>query len=230
MFLKDLPRDIDVGLVTFAFSSQVVQAATRDREPLVAAINGFRLQIGTAIGSAIVVCLSELFPDQGISLEEMTFGKKPKGRSLDDAAKPPPKPFTPVAPGSYKTAAIILLSDGRRTTGVDTLEAAKMAADRGVRIYVVGLGTVDGVASAEGSMPIYMKLDEPTLREIARMTGGEYFYAGTAEKLRDVYGTLGSKLQVQTRETELSALLAIVAALFALTAAFLSLRWSARIA
>ena len=86
-----------------------------------------------------------------------------------------------MAPGSYNSAAIILLSDGRRTTGIDTLEAAKMAADRGVRIYVVGLGTVDGTASWGEFMSIYMQLDEPTLREVARMTGGEYHHAGTAE-------------------------------------------------
>ena len=58
-----------------------------------------------------------------------------------------------MAPGSYNSAAIMLLSDGRRTTGVDTLEAAKMAADRGVRIYVVGLGTVDGAAARGEGWP-----------------------------------------------------------------------------
>lgn len=231
LFLKDLPRGIEVGLVTFAATSQVVQAATLDREPLIRAINNFRLQIGTAVGSAIVVCLAELFPDHGISLEEMTFGKKPQGRSLDDKDKPPSKEFAAVAPGSHKSAAIILLSDGRRTMGVDTLEAAKMAADRGVRIYVIGLGTVDGVTSAEGSsLPIYMQLDEPTLREIARMTGGEYHYAGTAEKLRSVYQNLGSTVQVQTRESELSGPLALLAALVAFAAAMLSLLWFRRVA
>ena len=231
LFLKDLPLGIEVGLVTFASTSQVAQKATLDREPLVRAINNFRLQIGTAVGSAIVVCLAELFPDHGINLEEMTFGKKPQGRSLDEPGKPPPKEFTPVAPGSYKSAAIILLSDGRRTMGVDTLEAAKMAADRGVRIYVVGLGTVDGVASAEGGgLPIYMRLDEPTLREIARMTGGEYHYAGSAEKLRSVYQNLGSTVQVQTRETELSGPLALLAALVAFAAAMLSVLWFRRVA
>src|SRR6185369_7393569 len=111
-----------------------------------------------------------------------------------------------------KSAAIILLSDGRRTTGVDTLQAAKMAADRGVRIYVVGLGTVNGDAATMEGMPIYLQLDEPTLREVARMTGGEYHYAGTAEKLRSVYENLGSRLQVQTREIELAGPLALVAA------------------
>jgi Ca-activated chloride channel family protein len=187
------------------------------------------MQMGTAVGDAIVLCLAELFPEQGIALGDMTFGSRPRGRSLDEKAKPSPKQVTPVAPGSFDSAAIILLSDGRRTTGVDTLEAAKMAADRGVRIYVVGLGTVDGDTATPDGMAIYMKLDEPTLREVARMTGGEYHHAGTAENLRSVYQNLGSRLQVQTRETELTAVLAIVAAILVLAAACLSLRWFGRV-
>ena len=229
LFLGDLPKNIEVGLVTFAASSQVVQRATLDRASLVAAIDAFQMQYGTAVGNAIVVCLSELFPDHGIDVGEMTFGNKPRGRSLDDAMKPPLKQVPPVAPGSYNSAAIILLTDGRRTTGVDTLEAAKMAADRGVRIYVVGLGTVDGAVSWGEGMSIYLQLDEPTLREVARMTGGEYHYAGTAEKLRSVYENLGSRLQVQPRETELSGLLALISAMFALAAAGLSVLWFGRI-
>jgi Ca-activated chloride channel family protein len=228
-FLRDLPRDIEVGLVTFAGSSQVAQRATLDRASLVAAIDAFQMQVGTAVGNAIVQCVAELFPDHGLDVGEMTFGSKRHGRSLDDKDKPAPKQITPVAPGSYKAAAIILLSDGRRTTGVDTLVAAKLAADRGVRIYVVGLGTVAGDAATREGLPIYMQLDEPTLREVARMTGGEYHHAATAEMLRGVYGQLGSRLQVQTRETELSGLLALVSAAFALAAAGLSVLWFGRV-
>ena len=102
-----------------------------------------------------------------------------------------------------------------------------MAADRGVRIDVVGLGTVDGAAMPEG-MPIYLQLDEPTLREVARMTGGEYHHAGTAEKLRIVYQNLGSRMQVQTRETELAPVLALVAATLVLVAGALSVIWFGR--
>ncbi|ROZ64848.1 VWA domain-containing protein [Ramlibacter sp. WS9] len=230
LFLRDLPRNIEVGLVTFAGSSQIAQRATLDRALLVEAINGFQMQMGTAVGSSIVQCLAELFPDHGIDVGDMVFGSKRQGRSLDDRAKPPPKQIEPVAPGSYNSAAIILLSDGRRTTGIDTLVAAKMAADRGVRIYVVGLGTVDGEAFSAEGMPMYLRLDEPTLREVARMTGGEYHHADTAERLRSVYETLGSRLQVQTRETELAGPLALIAALLAGAAAVLSLIWFRRIA
>ena len=188
------------------------------------------MQVGTAIGSAIVVCLAELFPGHGIDLGEMTFGSRHKTRPLNPSEKAPPTPFTPVAPGSYDSAAIILLSDGRRTTGVDTLKAAKMAADRGIRIYVVGLGTPDGHLAAGEGMAIYLQLDEPTLREVARLTGGEYYHAGTAEDLRSVYQNLGSRLQMQTRETELTGLLAMVAAILLVAGATLSLLWFGRVA
>ncbi len=234
MFLRELPRNIDVGLVTFAGSTQVAQQATLDRAALVSAIDAFQMQIGTAVGNAIVMCLSELFPEHGINVEEMTFGPRSGARSIRDFngrernGKPETRPFTPVAPGSYDSAAIILLSDGRRTMGVDTLEAAKMAADRGVRIYVVGLGTPDGHATMDEGMAIYLKLDEPTLREVAQLTGGEYHHAGTAEMLNSVYRQLGSRLQTQTRETELTGLLALAAAALVAAAAFLSMLWFGR--
>ena len=231
LFLSELPKKVEVGLVTFAGSSQVAHTATLDRPALVAAIDNFQMQTGTAVGSAIVSSLIELFPDHGINLEELTFGAyKPRGRSLDeDKNKPPPKQITPVEPGSYDAAAIILLTDGRRTTGVDTLEAAKMAADRGVRIHVIGLGSVNDAAAMPEGMPIYLQLDEPTLREVARMTGGEYHQAGTAEALRSVYENLGSRVQVQTRETEVSALLALLSAGLALAAGVFSLVWFRRV-
>jgi Ca-activated chloride channel family protein len=229
VFLQNLPKEIEVGIVTFAGSSQVAQRATLDREVLVKSIDGFQMQFGTAIGNAIVQCLAELFPDQGIDIGEMTFGSQRKGRSLDEKPKTTPKQVAPVAPGSYKSAAIILLSDGRRTTGIDTLTAAKMAADRGVRVYVVGLGTVDGAQAMPEGMSIYLQLDEPTLREVARMTGGEYLHAGTAEKLRMVYENLGSRMEVETRETELTALLALAAAIVMVIAGFLSLAWFRRV-
>jgi Ca-activated chloride channel homolog len=230
-FLGAAPPNVEVGLVTFAGTAQVAQQATVDRPSLVAAIDAIQMQYGTAIGSAIVVSLAELFPGQGIDVGEMTFGPRRSARSLGEkATKPPLQPVNPVAAGSYTSAAIILLSDGRRTTGVDTLAAAKMAADRGVRIHVIGLGTVDGHAMMGEGMAIYLQLDEPTLRQVAQMTGGEYHHAGTAEALRSVYQNLGSTLQLSRRQTELTALLALLAALLLAAGAGLSVGWFGRVA
>ena len=169
-FLKELPRHVKVGIVAFAGSAQVVQPVTLSREDLNVAIDKFQLQRATAIGSAIVVSLAELFPDAGIDVGAMTYGReRPRGVPLDKelAAKGEVKEFTPVALGSYDSAAIILLTDGQRTTGVDTLEAAKMAADRGVRVYTVGIGTVDGETIGFEGWSMRVRLDEETLKAVA---------------------------------------------------------------
>ena len=229
VFLKELPRNVKVGIVTFAGTAQVVQPATLQREDLVAAIDKFQLQRGTAVGSGIVVALSELFPDHGLDVGEMTYGSGRRGKSIDEAPSRPKKEFVPVAPGSYTSAAIVLLTDGRRTTGVDPQEAAKMAADRGIRVYSVGLGTVNGEIPGFEGWSMYLKLDEPSLKAIANVTQAEYFYASDADALKTVYERLSTRLQVDKQETELSALLALAAAVLALGAAGLSLLWFNRL-
>ncbi len=231
-FLKELPRNVRVGIVAFAGTASVVQPSTLAREDLVAAIDKFQLQRGTAIGNGIVVSLAEIFPNAGISLDAMQNGRdRQRGVSLDQAGKDKDaKPaFVPVAPGSYTSAAIILLTDGQRTTGVDSLEAAKVAADRGIRVYTVGVGTVDGETIGFEGWSMRVKLDEETLKGIARTTQAEYFYAGTAADLKKVYETLSSRLAVEKKETEISGLMALVAAALALLSAGLSLAWFNRI-
>ena len=229
-FLAELPRSVRVGIVAFAGSAQVVQPPTLSREDLVAAIDKFQLQRATAIGSAIVVSLAELFPDEGIDLAAMTYGSgKPRGVAIDQTPKKAKKEFVPVAPGSYNSAAIILLTDGQRTTGVDTMEAAKMAADRGVRIYTVGVGTVDGETIGFEGWSMRVRLDEATLKAVALQTQAEYFYAGSAETLKKVYEKLSSRLTVEKKETEIAGLLALVAAVLAISSAALSLLWFNRI-
>lgn len=233
-FLAELPRHVKVGIVAFAGAAQVVQPVTLSREDLVTAIDKFQLQRATAIGSAIVVSLSELFPEQRISLTDMTYSRNtdpfaPRGRSLDQPRNTEEKAFQPVEPGSYGSAAIILLTDGQRTTGVDTAEAAKMAADRGVRVYTVGVGTVEGEVIGFEGWSMRVRLDEDTLKDVARTTKAEYFYAGTAENLKQIYQSLSSRLTVEKKETELAGLLALAAAALAIVAAALSLAWFNRI-
>ena len=229
-FLTDLPRQVKVGIVAFAGSAQLAQIPTLNREDLVSAIDRFQMQRGTAIGNGIVLSLATLFPDAGIDLAAMGYGReRPRAMAIDQAPKETKKEFVPVAPGSYGSAAIILLTDGQRTTGVDSIEAAKMAADRGVRIYTVGVGTVNGETLGFEGWSMRVRLDEETLKAIAQRTQGEYFYAGTAEDLKKVYQSLSSRLMIEKKETEISGLLALAAALLALASAGLSLLWFNRI-
>jgi Ca-activated chloride channel family protein len=224
---------VKVGIVAFAGSAQVVQAPTLNRDDLVAAIDKFQMQRATAIGSAIVVALSEVFPEQRLDLTQLTYGRNtdpfaPQGRAIEQP-RGEAKPFTPVPAGSYSSAAIILLTDGQRTTGVDTAEAAQLAADRGVRVYTVGIGTVDGEVIGFEGWSMRVRLDEDSLKYVAKVTQGEYFYAGTADNLKQVYQSLGTRLAVETRETEVSGLLALVAGVLMLLGASLSLMWYGRV-
>jgi len=228
-FIADLPRTVKVGVVAFAGSAQVAQLPTTNHEDLTAAIDSFQLQRGTATGNGLVMALSTLFPDAGIGIDDFAPQSTKKGVPIEQANKDPKKEFKPVAPGSYTSAAIIMLTDGQRTTGVDPLDAAKMAADRGVRVYTVGVGTVDGETIGFEGWSMRVRLDEDTLKAIANKTQAEYFYAGTAEDLKKVYNTLSSRLTVEKKETEVSSLFALAAAALALLAAGLSLLWFNRI-
>ncbi|AEG94312.1 VWA domain-containing protein [Ramlibacter tataouinensis] len=228
-FIAELPRHVKVGIVAFAGSAQVAQLPTTNREDLVTAIDRFQLQRATATGNAIVISLATLFPDQGIDLQAMQTGRERQRGFAIDGERKEKKEITPVAPGSYTSAAIIMLTDGQRTTGVDPIEAAKMAADRGVRVYTVGIGTVDGETIGFEGWSMRVRLDEEALKAVAQKTAAEYYYAGTAQDLKKVYNNLSSKLTVEKKETEISALFALAAAALALLSAGLSLLWFNRI-
>jgi Ca-activated chloride channel family protein len=229
-FIADQPASARIGVVSFAATASVVQPPTRNREEILAAIDRFQLQRGTAVGSGILVALKTIFPDVEVELH-------PSNPRQDSGRGPPPdKPGRPgqvapkaVPPGSYSEAAIILLTDGQTTTGPDPIEAARVAANRGVRIYTVGIGTANGEILASEGWSMRVRLDEQSLKTIADMTRGAYFYASDAAELKTVYESLNSRLSLESRQTEITALLAAAAALTALLAAFLSVLWFNRI-
>ena len=220
-FVEEYPADTRIGIVAFGATASLVQSPTQNREDLLAAIDRFQLQRGTATGSALYVALATLFPDAGIDLESLVF-KGGLQRYATPGPRQDPKPaaekkeFKPVQPGSYTSAAIILLSDGRRTTGPDPLDAAKMAAERGVKVYTVGFGTKEGAAIGFEGWSVYVRLDEETLKAIAEATRGEYFHAGTAADLKKVYQSLNAKLVLERKETEITFLFDAAAAVLLL--------------
>jgi Ca-activated chloride channel family protein len=224
-FVSKLPREVSVGVVSFAGTAALVQAPTTSREDVIKAIERFQLQRGTATGSGIILSLATLFPDDGIEIEEITGQRSFPDDGIGRRKARRPKP---VAPGSYNSAAIIMLTDGQRTTGPDPLDAAKMAADHGVRVYTVGVGTTQGEVIGFEGWSMRVRLDEETLKNVSLLTHGEYFYAGTAEDLMQVYAALGSRLVVERKETEITALFAGLGALLALAGAGLSLWWFGR--
>ena len=233
-FVNDLPARTRIGIVSFAATASVVQPPTSNREDILAAIDRFQLQRGTAVGSGILVSLKTLFPDADFDLRAGSMrGDAKKGSPLDPTPKKEKEKdkaaFTPVPAGSNSGAVIIVLTDGQTTVGPDPIDAARMAADRGIRVYTVGIGTTKGELIGAEGWSMRVRLDETSLKAIANVTQGEYFYAGTATELKKVYESLNSKLVFEKKETEITALVAGAAALFALLAAFLSVLWFSRI-
>jgi Ca-activated chloride channel family protein len=243
-FIEEQPRDVRIGVVAFAASALLVQAPTFVREDLFAAIDRLATQRATAIGSGILVSLKTLFPDgdfeisgsrggaggrDGMNMGGGTgggLGGVPLGSQPKDGEK---TPFQPVAPGSNGTSVVILLTDGQATTGPDPVEAARKSAERGVRIFTVGLGSTDGTVVNFGGRSARVQLDEETLQKIADVTHGSYFRASTANDLKTIYKSLNTQLIMETKKTEITAFFCAAAAVFAILAAGLSLLWFNRI-
>jgi Ca-activated chloride channel family protein len=233
-FINDQPHNVKIGIVSFAGTAAVVQPPTENREDLLAAIDRFQLQRATAIGSGILDSLKAIFPDVEFDLRasnpRVQAHDTGKGMSIDRNKGQPPKDGEKrVEPGSYQSAAIILLTDGQATTGPDPIEAARMAADRGVRVYTVGVGTVQGEIIGWEGWSMRVRLDEETLKTIANVTRGEYFYAGTAADLKKIYQGMNSRMVLQKQQTEITALFVAAAAAFVLLGAGLSLAWFNRL-
>lgn len=229
-FIAEASPKTRIGLVVFAGTAQLVQPPTDDREALIAAIDRMQLQRATATGSALIVSLATIFPEAGFDVSTAVLGRETRSSPIERKGQAEQKPVTkPVEPGSYNSAVIIMMTDGQRTTGPDPIDIAKLAAERGVRVYTVGFGTTKGEVIGFEGWSFRVRLDEDTLKQVALMTRGEYFYAGTAADLKKVYQSLNSRLAFEKRETEITAIVSAVAGFFTLLAGLLSLLWFNRI-
>lgn len=234
-FISEQPASTRVGIVAFAGTAMMVQQPTLDRGELTAAVDRFQLQQGTNIGSALLVSLQEIFPDADIIPGDDNPPPQDRSRrgralgQLDELPETEEEEFEPVEPGSYSNAAIILLTDGQSTTGPDPLEIAQIVADRGVRVFTVGLGTVEGETVGYGGMSMRVQLDEETLRRISEITHGRYFNVGSETELTEVYRELTSQFVMETQEMEITVFFAGVAAALMFVSALLSLLWFTRI-
>ncbi|MFA7665387.1 MAG: VWA domain-containing protein [Burkholderiaceae bacterium] len=247
-FIAAQPRSTRIGVVTFGGSAALIQPPTDDRTELLAALERFDFQRGTAVGSGLLVSLKTIFPEIEIDLSRRDPrpgagprsgasgarsgpGGVPGGTapSLPGTSSTPDTAAPTVPPGSYTSAVIILLTDGQTTTGPDPIAAAWMAAERGVRVYTVGVGTPNGEILVGDGWSMRVRLDEEALKAIAAITLGEYFHAGTAEDLKKVYESLTSQIALETGETEVTALFTAGAALLMILSALLSLIWFKRV-
>lgn len=231
-FVDQQPGQVRVGIVTASATASVVQSPTENRSDINKAIDRFQPQPGTALGSGLVMALITLLPESGIDAEKIISGDTSPRASWrrDWARQAEIDNFKPVPPGSNGSTAIVLLSDGQSNTGPELVEAAKLAAERGVRVYAVGVGTPEGTTLSAEGWSMRVRLDEGVLKKIATMTHGEYFRAGNAEDLKKIYRQLSARLVMgKGRTIELSAAFIALGALLALLGALVSMLRSNRI-
>jgi Ca-activated chloride channel family protein len=224
-FSRQLPDGVKVGVVAYGGTAHLVQAPTHDRDQVAGAIDRFQLQPGTAIGSGLVVALGTLFPEAGYDLGALMVRNRNPAYKTPQADEPPPR-----EPGSHETAAIVMLTDGQNTTGVDPIEAAWLAARHGVKVFTVGFGSPTGAIVSFNGWSMKVWLDEETLKQIAKLTRGEYFAAPSGADLMEIYDRLKSRLVVKQQKTEITVFFTLAAALLALLGVALSVRWFGRVA
>jgi Ca-activated chloride channel family protein len=225
-FIHSQRSNTQIGIVVFAGFAEIIQPPTRDQKALETAIRGLNVARRTAIGSGILKSLDAIAEvDESIPPSDLSFA--------GDAV-------TPVPPGTYAPHIIVLLTDGASNAGPWPLDAAQQAADRGIRVYTIGFGTDEGAPFAFCDAPFQGNffgggcgggggfrrgIDEVTLKEIAKLTGGEYYQAKSANELNDVFKSLPTYLITKRETTEISFAFSALGALLAGTAILLSMLW-----
>jgi Ca-activated chloride channel family protein len=218
-FVGEQREEILIGVVAFSDGGFTVQAPTDDRDAVLATINRLGPARGTSLGSGILAALKTLEgPEEEAPAE-----------SLTDLTPEPTATPTPVPAGVFAPAAIVLLSDGENTTDPDPLEAARGAADRGVRIHTVGIGSAEGITLEVEGFLVHTRLDEAMLRGIAELTGGTYYYAADEAELQTIYESLDTQLVIKSEKMEVTAIAAGLGMFLLLLGGLLSLLWFGRV-
>jgi Ca-activated chloride channel family protein len=235
-FVADQVKGTRIGIVAFAGFAELVMPPTTDKAKLTEVIDNLTTARGTVIGAATLKALDAI---AAVNPDVAPVGAEVDGTGGSAAPGTPP-------PGGYVPDIIVLLTDGANTRGISPLEAAQQAADRRVRIYTIGFGTTtptervctreqlgadvfgDGGFGGGGGPPRsqFLLIDEPTLRAVADVTGGEFYRAEDADQLRGVFAGLPHEIVLQHEQHEISVVFAIVGAVLAMGAVALSLAWN----
>ncbi len=202
-----------------------MQAPTGDQEAILSTISRLAPESGTSVANGILAALNLLATRNSQPTPHLYTDRTP----APPAAGATPAPLSAGPAGIRTPAAILLLTDGENNEDPDPLEAAQLAADRGVRIYTVGIGSAAGTTLEVNGFVVHTRLDEETLQQIARLTEGEYLNAGDEEELRAILDEVDLQLAVRPQEMEVTSLFAGASILALLAGAGLSLLWFSRV-
>jgi Ca-activated chloride channel family protein len=223
-----------IGIVAFAGFAAIIQTPTSDEAVLIEAIRSLTTARRTAIGSGILSAIDAIAEVDPTVARSVVPGRP--------GAAPPP-----VAPGEFASDIIVLLTDGASNTGPEPVDAARQAADRGLRVYTIGFGSVDGGGidpvcrrqfignepgggfgggfGGGGGGRFPRGIDEATLRQVADITHGAYYPAASASELEQVFAGLPTSQITRTETVEVSAGFVAVGGLLAALGLLLGRRW-----
>jgi Ca-activated chloride channel family protein len=220
-FVARQPSSVVVGIVAFSDAGLTVQAPTSDQAAVLATIDRLAPARGTSLANGIRA-----------SLDAIALAEDPPTTNYYSNRSASPAPTTtpaPVPPGTHRSAAIVLLSDGENNENPDPATAAQTAADRGVRIFTVGIGSPTGATLDINGFRIHTQLDEPMLQGIAQLTDGAYYHAVDAQDLHAIYDGLDPRLAVEPQTIELTPLFAGASMLLLVAGGLVSLLWLGRL-
>jgi len=190
------PEGVVIGVVAFSDAGLAVQEPTSDQAAVEAAIERMAPARGTSLGAGILATLQ--------AIDKARAGT-PRSYYSNQSPAPSATP-APVAPGSDASTMIVVLSDGENNERPDPQTAAQAAADRGIRVVTLGVGTAQGTTLDLDGFRVQTKLDQDTLQSIADVTDGAYL--PVADATAGVYDQLARALVVRDEDVELTGLVA----------------------
>ncbi|HKF85764.1 MAG TPA: VWA domain-containing protein [Candidatus Limnocylindrales bacterium] len=189
------PQGVVIGVVAFSNAGMTVQAPTQDTAAVLASIDRLTPTEGTSLADGIASTLDAIDAAGAAAPADYYSSRTPE---------PTERP-TGAEPGSDAATLIVLFSDGENTTEQDPLGAARLAADRGIRLLVMGVGTTAGVTLDLDGFSVQTRLDEATLTRLADLTAGTYVGPGEPDPAGAVYADLERRLVARVEEQELTA-------------------------
>jgi Ca-activated chloride channel family protein len=218
-FVERQPSTIRIGVVAFSDSGFSIQVPTSDQTQVLTAIGRLAPERGTSIARGILASLTTIAAAEA---------DPAAGYYSNRSAPPTPEP-TPVPDGTYAPAVIVLLTDGENNQSPDPIAAAQSAADRGVRIDTVGIGTAAGTTLEVEGFKVHSQLDESMLRQISEITDGAYYAADDPTELSAIYEGIDTRLVIRPEAMEVTSLFAGAGVLILLVGGVASLLWLGRL-
>jgi Ca-activated chloride channel homolog len=197
-FVQRQPRSVVIGVVAFSDGGFSVQTPTNDQATVLAAINRLTPTRGTSLGQGILMSLDVVAAAEA----------DPAAGYYTNRSPAPSATLAPVPPGTHRSAAIVVLTDGESNQSPDPLHAAQAAADRGVRINTVGIGSARGATLRINGFLVHTQLNEPLLEQISQITGGAYYNAQNQAQLQTIYDNLETRLVIKPQAQEVTSIFA----------------------